>query len=159
MPSARPPGRGESTISRQESVETQVRSAEDLSDFVSRVVLHSLGIRAVWSVGHASDAAAPERCELLVFADRATLESLRKSAPVHRADVELLVVVDGDRFENAWGERSVSGSLARWAWRQVSREVAYYDESKWAEHGGKDGAVVRVRRKAILVWQAQPAIQ
>ena len=136
-----------------------MQSAEDLSAFVSRVLFHGLGIRAVWSVGHANDDGAPERRELLVFADRPTLASLRKTPGMHRGDVDVLVVVDGDRFENAWGERCISGSLARWAWRQVSREVAYYDESKWAGRDGADGTVVRVRRKAILIWQAQPGIQ
>ena len=136
-----------------------MQSADELSAFVSRVLLHGLQARAVWSVGEAADAAAPGRCELLLFADRPTLQRLRKCAQLHRADVDLLVVIDGDQFENAWGERRVSGSLARWAWRQVSREVAYYDESKWAERDGEDGTVVRVRRKAILVWQAQPAAQ
>jgi hypothetical protein len=140
-------------------METRVQSADELSALVSHVLCHGLEIRAVWSVGHADAAAAQERCELLVFADRPTLQSLRKSARLQRADVDLLVVVDGDRFENAWGERRLSGSLARWAWRQVSPELAYYDESKWAERGGEDGTVVRVRRKAMLIWQAQLAAQ
>ena len=139
-------------------METRVQSAEELSAFVSHVLLHSLEIRAVWSVGHADAAAVPGRCELLVFADRPTLHRLRKSARPHRPDIDLLVVVDGDQFENAWGEHRVSGSLARWAWRQVSPELAYYDESKWAKRGGEGGSVVRVRRKAVLIWQAQLAI-
>ena len=143
---------------RHTRMETRVQPAKELSAFVSHVLLHGLEIRAVWSVGHADDAAVPGRCELLVFADRPTLQRLRKSAHPHRADIDLLVVVDGDEFENAWGEHRVSGSLARWAWRQVSPELAYYDESKWAERGGEGGSVVRVRRKAILIWQPQLAI-
>jgi len=139
-------------------METRVQSAEDLSAFLSHVLLHGLEIRAVWSVGHADDLAVERLCELLVFADGPTLQRLRKSARPHRAAIDVLVVVDGDQFENAWGERRVSGSLARWAWRQVSPEVAYYDESKWAERGGDGNSVVRVRRKAILIWQARPAV-
>lgn len=136
--------------------------ATELSAFLSRLLMRSLEIRAVWSIGDADEAArtsAPPRYELLVFADRPTLDNLRKSDHLHRADVELLVVIDGDRFENAWGQRRLSGSLARWAWRPVSANLAYYDESKWAEHEGNGGAVVRVRRKAVLIWEAQLAIQ
>ena len=140
------------------ALETRVQSAEELSAFVSHVLLHGLEIRAVWSVGHADADGVPGRRELLVFADRPTLQRLRKSAPAHRADIDLLVVIDGDRFENAWGEPRVSGSLARWAWRQVSPELAYYDESKWAERAGEGGSVLRVRRKAVLIWQPQPPI-
>lgn len=128
----------------------------DLSAFLSHILVRCIDIRAVWSVGAADDAPAAARPghELLVFADLRTLQSLRRSSQLHRADVDLLVVFDGDQFENAWGQPRVSGSLARWAWRLVSPELAYYDESKW--DGGADvGTVVRVRRKAVLIWSAQ----
>jgi hypothetical protein len=70
----------------------------------------------------------------------------------------VLVVTDGDRFENVWGPRKLSGSLARWAWQQVSPDEAYYDESRWADAGGQPGRVVRVRRKATVLWQATQAL-
>lgn len=38
----------------------------------------------------------------------------------------------------------------RWGWRQTSAREAYYDESRWS---GNDGAVMRVRRKAFLIWE------
>jgi hypothetical protein len=131
----------------------------DLAGFLARLVERGPGIRAVWSLGNPDDAAQPSGRELLAFADRPTLERLRAAEDLHRADVQLLVVVDGDRFENAWGPCRLSGSLARWAWRQVSPAVAYYDESKWAQRHGEAGTVVRVRRKALLVWQPQLALQ
>jgi hypothetical protein len=93
--------------------------------------------------------------ELLAFANPLTLQRLRQCDDLHRSDFEVLVVIDGDRFENAWGPRKLSGSLARWAWRQVSAELAYYDESTWDDRVAAPGSVVRVRRKAMLVWQAQ----
>jgi hypothetical protein len=99
----------------------------------------------------------PARHELLAFADAATLEHLRRCEYLHRADTEFLVVVDGDLFESAWGPRKLSGSLARWAWRQISPHEAYYDESRWAQSDGDAGAVVRVRRKAFAVWQSAAA--
>jgi hypothetical protein len=142
----------------QTCLEPSVHSASaELSAFVSRMLARCLDIRAVWSVGHADLAlATPDSAwELLVFADRPTLQSLRRSDQLHRADVELLVVFDGNQFENAWGRRRLSGSLARWAWRQSTDEVAYYDESKWAHHQGDGGGVVRVRRKAVLIWRMQ----
>jgi hypothetical protein len=128
--------------------------------YLRRIVERSLDVREVWSIGHTEPAVAPAdaACHLLVFADTPTLQRLRKSDHLHRADVELLVVVDGDRFENAWGGQRLSGSLARWAWRQVSEDVAYYDESKWSLPGGAGGTVVRVRRRASLVWRAELAV-
>ena len=138
------------------SLEASVRCAPaELSAFVSRILARCLDISAVWSVGH-SDLAitAPDSpSELLAFADGPTLQMLRRSDYLHRADVELLVVFDGNQFENAWGPRRLSGSLARWAWRPVTDRLAYYDESRWADHE-RDGGVVRVRRKAVLIWRA-----
>jgi len=129
----------------------------DLSAFVSSVLLHCLDIRAIWCMRQGEPGAAPASLEheLLAFADPLTLQRLRQCDALHRSDVDLLVVVDGDRFENAWGPRKLSGSLARWAWRQVSSEIAYYDESTWGDRIGAPGSVVRVRRKAMLVWQKQ----
>jgi hypothetical protein len=114
----------------------------------------------VWSVGGADELAAPLPVrELIVFADRATLHSLRRNDHLHRADVELLVVFDGDQFENAWGPRAVSGSLARRAWRPVAADLAYYDESRWGPREADGGTVVRVRRKATLIWAERHAVQ
>jgi hypothetical protein len=131
----------------------------EITAFVSRVLASCLDIRAVWSMDHcdAQSRPAPARHELLAFADAATLTRLRKSEHLHRADVELLVVIDGDLFESAWGPRKLSGSLARWAWRQISPHEAYYDESRWSQCDGDAGAVVRVRRKALIVWQSETA--
>ena len=82
-----------------------------------------------------------------------TLAHLRKREDLHCTEISLLVVVDGDRFENAWGPSCLSGSLARWAWRQVSAHEAYYDEARWVAPDGDGGNVVRVRGKALLLWQ------
>src|ERR1044071_735301 len=111
-------------------MEARVQSAEQLSAFLSHVLLHGLEIRAVWSVGHADDLPVQRLCELLVFADGPTLQRLRKSARPHRAAIDVLVVVDGDQFENAWGERRGLGSLARRAWRETSPDGAFQHQYK-----------------------------
>lgn len=125
-----------------------------LSAFLSRVLVSCLDIRAVWSSADAGSDLAATSHQLIVFADKPTLLSLRRSDQLYRADVELLVVFDGDQFENAWGPRRLSGSLSRWSWRQVSDELAYFDESKWSHFERDPGTVVRVRRQAVLIWAA-----
>jgi len=89
---------------------------------------------------------------LLAFADLAALLNLRKQEDPHRGEVDLLVVTDGERFETAWGASRLSGSLASLSWRQVSAHEAYYDEARWAAGGAAGGEVVRIRRKARLLW-------
>lgn len=125
--------------------------------FLHRLLRHCLDIRAIWSIGHGAGLPAGEApdgaAELLVFADAATLQCLRKSDDLHCDEVELLVVVDGDAFENAWGDERLSGSLSRWAWREVSADHAFYDESRWAAESSGAGAVTRVRREAHLIWR------
>jgi hypothetical protein len=86
------------------------------------------------------------------FGNEAVLQRLRRSDRLHRPDIEFLVVVDGDRFVAAWGEALWSGSLARWAWRQTAPREAHYDESRWVQPNIESGMVVRVRRRAVLVW-------
>jgi hypothetical protein len=109
-----------------------------------------LDVRSVWSIGHEPEAAAPAGADaiFLVFADSATLEQLQKSA---EPDSKVFVVTDGDLFQSVARPNDVCGSLARSAWRQTSAREAFYDEARWAS-GGDAGAVVRVRRKALLLW-------
>jgi hypothetical protein len=112
-------------------------------------------IRALWSLDHppGDTGLPPGRSRLLAFADLATLRHLRMREDLHRTGVELLVVLDGNRFESAWGSCRRSGPLGGWAWRQTSARVAYYDEVRRNERGGEGGNVVRVRRKALLLCQ------
>lgn len=121
---------------------------DEISTFAARLAAVCLDIRSVWLIEHA----------LLVFADERTLEHLRKCEDLRRTDLDLLVVVDGDRFENVWGPCKLSGSLARWGWQLASPHDAYYDESRWADGGGQAGRVVRVRRKARLLWRARETL-
>ena len=128
----------------------------ELSRFVSSVLVHCLDIRTVWWSGDVHTAAdlLPRLHRLVIFADPPTLAILRKSDRLHRADVQALVVFDGDQFQDAWGPDRAAGSLARWAWRQDEPDVAYYSEAKWAHGDRAAGIVVRIRRKALLVWRS-----
>jgi len=127
-------------------------SRPETAALVAALLVGFLDIRSVWSMDHEPGGTeAPQgRSRLLIFADTATLRRLH-GAP-HSRPVELFVVTDGDSVESAWHGERVSGSLARWAWRQTSPSEAFYDEARWAEDGT---TVVRVRRKAQLLWQAQ----
>lgn len=122
--------------------------------FISCLLVSSLDIRSLWALDQCPGGKASQRgrLRLLAFADVATLLSLRKQENLHRTNVDLLVVTDGEGFETAWGRLTLSGSLARLAWRQVSAHEAYYDEARWAARDGPGGDVVRIRRKALLLW-------
>jgi hypothetical protein len=125
-------------------------SRPETAALVAGLLVGFLDIRSVWSMDHEPDgtAAPAKQPRLLIFADSATLRRLHNAPPSLR--IELFVVTDGDSVESAWHGERVRGSLARWAWRQTSPNEAFYDEARWAEDGR---TVVRVRRKAQLLWQ------
>src|ERR1043165_8950463 len=123
------------------------------ASFIRSVLASCLDISAVWSIGHEPhDEDESRELRLLAFGNDGVLQRLRRCDPLHRPDIEFLVVVDGDRFVTAWGPAIWTGSLARWAWRQTSPREAFYDESRWVQPGADAGTVVRVRRRAVLVW-------
>lgn len=134
------------------------RAPVELAALVADLLLGCLDIRSVWSLDHCpgEPLSWPAARQLLVFADPMTLRHLRQREDLHRTELSLRVVVDGDRFEHVWAPSCLSGSLARWAWRQVSAHEAYYDEARWVAPGGAGGNVVRVRRQALLLWQEAP---
>jgi len=128
--------------------------AQAITGFIHRVLVTCPDMGPVWSLGHAPGepwAHFGKWC-LLGFGDASTLKRLRASKHLHRADIEFLVAVDGDRFASAWGPSDSCGSLAQCGWRQTAANEAHYDESRWAQRDASDRAVVRVRRKAFLIW-------
>ena len=116
-------------------------TSSETAAVVAGLLVSFLDIRSIWSIGE------PEHATLLVFADQATLERLHKSP--RTPGVNVFVVTDGDSVLSAWSASAPPASLARWAWRQSSANEAFYDEARW---GAEAGAVVRVRRKAHLLW-------
>lgn len=74
-------------------------------------------IDQVWLLGHRmSDDEHGGEWTLLAFADASTLRELRRDPSVHRDDLNLFVVTDGNRFEQAWGE-PVAGELEALGWQ------------------------------------------
>jgi hypothetical protein len=117
-------------------------------------------VRSVWMLGARAASAAPHEpghlvWDLLIFADAATLQRLRTAMHLHRQDVRMRVVTDGDRYAVAWGDLPGYGSLFEWDWVEPSEAEAFYSEAQWHEPASA-GAVTRVRRKALCLWRKLP---
>lgn len=128
--------------------------------FIARITNYCPSIRSVWRIGYNAktdllDAVRPRDCELVAFADDSTLQRLREAQSLHRHDVRLLVVTDGNRFESAWGDAPGAGSMLQWSWRQVNENAAYYFELRWRGPLA-DAAFERIRRRASCVWRSRP---
>jgi hypothetical protein len=131
---------------------------EGLDPFLGRILARCAFLRSMWMIGARADGGRePGRLtwDLLGFGDARTLQQLRHATELHRPDVQFRVVLDGDRFQSAWGSKRDYGSLFEWAWRPVSAAEAYYDEAVWAAPV-EAGIVERVRRRAVRLWERSP---
>jgi hypothetical protein len=153
---------GRSSERVQPETEMSLNSAgtTGISVFVGQLVDRFPAMRSIWMIGNrangeALDSPGPFDWDLVAFADTPTLHRLRKATDLHRVDVLLRVVTDGDRFEVAWGKLRVSGSLFQWDWCQANGKEAYYSEARWKGRA-ETGNVERTRRKAACVWRSMP---
>ena len=71
----------------------------------------------------------------MLFADDASLRRVRSATHLHRDDVHLRVVTDGDRFAPGWGEAVGGGSLFQWEWRESGAGEAVRAEGESKEGG------------------------
>ena len=112
-----------------------------IDDFLLRLTQAHPGIREIWLLG--SPAKDDERTDsdwtLLAFADEDTFKQLCSNIQYRRADVELLVVRDGDEFREPWGDKPKHGYLSEWEWVKTSDREAQYYGTKWVqdEKGGR----------------------
>jgi len=109
-------------------------------------------LRAIWRVGRAANGNAGLSSsftwDLIAFGDAAALQVLRQASHLHRQNVRIRVVTDGDHFRSAWGIEQ-DGSLARWEWGPtIGGEAFYSDIPALADHRS------RARYRAVRLWQA-----
>jgi hypothetical protein len=136
-----------------------------ISLFLDQLAEHCPDIRSVWVIGARTEdevlgTCSPFGWDLLAFADPETLQQLRAATDLHRGDVRLRVVTDGNRFEPAWGDDALAGSLSGWSWKRVSeREASYSPEG--LEPLRPRRRAVRLSEKSLSaplgVVQARPA--
>jgi hypothetical protein len=127
----------------------------EVSAFAAQLLQRCPAIRSIWLVVARAQASSPDEpastWNLVAFADSITLALLRNAHDLHRHDVQLRVVTDGDRFDTPWGSLRSCGSMMSLEWREAGSAEAYYTEATWAG-AAQDGNVQRTRRKAVRLW-------
>jgi len=124
-----------------------------IEHFLSKLTRAHPGMREIWLL------TAPEKpkgrhgsaWKLLVFADEDTFQQLCHERRFKRADVELLVVGDGDAFRDPWNQDSETGYLSEWQWVKTSEGEAQYYGTKWVQDEKLGRAIVELC-KARLLW-------
>lgn len=133
-----------------------------ISQFLADLQACCPALRSVWMLGERAIAkgprtVAPAIWDLVAFADAPSLQRLRRAGHLHRPDVRLRIVTDGDRFGLAWGEASAAGSLSQWDWVQVNEREAFYSEARWSEPAHAR-LVERTRRRALCLWNSDASV-
>lgn len=125
--------------------------------FIGELLTNCRLLHSIWRVGQLAggDAAfSPAFAwDLVAFGDLQALHRLQQAAYLHREDVRLRVVTNGNLFQSAWGMQQ-SGSLARWEWAQTNPGEAYYNDlaSDLAYEN-------RTRYRAVRLWHASPRLR
>jgi hypothetical protein len=124
-----------------QSAEHVVLLPEGLGMYIDIARERHPGMDEVWLLGKPSNHSGGKEglWTLLTFGNEAVLESLRADGSLHRCDVQLLVVTDGDRYASAWGEGQ-SGTLTSLQWRRGGADSAAY-----VRHPDGAGVAMRVR--------------
>lgn len=118
-----------------------IQLPEELGMYVDTLRKAYPSIGEIWLLGPRVNDEDEQGSEwdLLAFADGTALAGIRANPAVHRDDVHLMIVTDGDRFERAWGS-SEPGRLSSIRWRVEDLHTASY-----AKDGAAREAAVRVR--------------
>jgi predicted nucleotidyltransferase len=116
----------------------------NIASHLATVCARHPAITELWLLGSRANgnAKADSDWDVLAFADEPTLTALRAKPELKRADVDFLVVVDGDRFESPWwrldkprkykkgrlkSHDAPDGSeVCGWEWERVSDSEARY---------------------------------
>jgi hypothetical protein len=109
-------------------------------------------VDSVWLIGSRANDSARENSDwdFIAFANQDALTQVQQAIELHRTDVDFLIVVNGENFKNAWGEREKHGNLTSWEWALVTDIRAEYTEAKWVETDDEAQVILR-RRIAIRV--------
>lgn len=130
--------------------------ATDIDAFVAELLARCPMIRSIWLVADSANAgspvARPYTWDMIAFADPMTLHRLRRAVSLHRRDVRLRVLGEGNRLEHAWGGTGRDAVLLAADWQPSSPGEGHYTECD-APTEKLRGADHRTRRKATCVWQ------
>ena len=113
-------------------------------------------IQSVWLLGsRANGTERPDSdWDLLVFGTREILDALKHNQQFHPQIVDLLVVYNGNDFEQPWGEKQKLGSLTEWCWKESSENEATYRATKgiFSADGEEEFNVKVTQYKAYRVY-------
>ena len=108
---------------------------QKISQYIDTLTDQYLGIKSIWLIGsRANDSYRDDSdWDLFAFADQHIFDKLKGSRPYTRDKIDLLVVFDGEHFEEPWPDEkgAKEGTLTTWEWNEISPKEARYKSVKY----------------------------
>ena len=129
-----------------------------VSKFIESLVSMANEGVEVWLMGsRANGRARPDSdTDLLIFGPDGFLQSVRAGLN-QPADIDCLVVYDGDNYQDPWQDKS--GSLSKLQWKRLDERSATYVGTKWVpddesatEFNADMGDLVERDERAYRMW-------
>ncbi|VAV83779.1 hypothetical protein MNBD_DELTA01-551 [hydrothermal vent metagenome] len=108
----------------------------EITKFIDVFVSEIQGVKEIWLVGSRANCTFKEESDwdFVVFlsGNQKTFSQIQRRKDLRHEDVDLLIVYDGDKFEEPWPffskerYKPKSGSLKDWEWKIVSESEARY---------------------------------
>lgn len=107
----------------------------EIEIWLQRLIESAPQLTEIWLIGSRANDTASENSDwdFIAFSTSA----LDMPEELHKPDVDLLVIYDGNSFSNAWGDKK-SGSLSVWQWQPASEIRATYQGEKWTPDENED---------------------
>jgi predicted nucleotidyltransferase len=129
---------------------------ESVEKYIKRLISAYPTILSVWLLGsRANGSYKPDSdWDLLVFGSQKVFDDLKLNQSFHHANMDLLVVYNGNDFEKPWGEKQKRGSLTGWKWKALSETESTYRATKsiFGEDGEEEFNVKVMQCKAYRVY-------
>ena len=127
-----------------------------IDNFLTKLTRAHPGIREIWRLAYPTKGPTRPGSDwaLLAFADQETFRQLSGDVRFRRADVELLVVREGDEFCEPWGDHPETGYLSDWEWVRISDREAQYHGTTWVNDEKLFRTTIELC-KAIRLWPAE----
>ncbi len=128
----------------------------EVKTYIEQLVAAYPKITNIWLLGSRANntSQVDSDWDLLVFGSQDILKSLRNDSRFNLDSVDLLIVYNGKDFEKPWGEKTKSGSLPEWDWKEVDSNNATYRATKpiYNENGKEEFNVKVLQSRAVLVY-------
>ena len=131
----------------------------EIDEYIKTLVDEFPSIMEVWLFGSRANLSYTKDSDwdLFVFANEYTLQKLNARPEYNNPKIDLLVVIDGDLFEEPWPiDRPKKDKLSNWDWKRLSETEAKYFGTKDPLNGGdwwrSGGSVLSGNRKAKRLW-------